>query len=127
MVMVLEDSLVREIARVGQERLPNEACGLLLPLAINGRQVLEVPNRSRKPHDSFEMKGSDIFLALQGVYGEDLSMDQVDRMIPDIAVWHTHPHGGVGPSKADMDNKPDRFKSLVVTLREGEPPLATWF
>lgn len=127
MFMVLEDQIVQEIARIGTERLPNEACGLLMPKPINGQWVWEVPNRSLQPHDSFVMRGSDIFLTLDSILGGIESMDQLEEMLPEITIWHTHPHGNVGPSKADLENKPAKFKSLVVTMREKEPPLATWF
>jgi proteasome lid subunit RPN8/RPN11 len=73
------------------------------------------------------MRGADIFLSLQAIFGDGLTMDDVEKMIPKIAVWHTHPGGNVGPSRADMQSKPDHFQNLVVALRGDEPPLATWF
>jgi proteasome lid subunit RPN8/RPN11 len=127
MTILLEPNLLEQIGKIAGERKPNEACGLLVPLADHTVRVVELPNRSMMPHDSFEMKGADIFLTLQSILGEDLTVDEVERMLPEIAVWHSHPNGGVGPSRADMRNKPAKFKSLVVTLREGEPPLGTWF
>lgn len=123
MVMVLTPEIVTQIADIGTQRLPNEACGMLLPTPIRGVQVIEIPNRSLEPHDSFEMWGSDMLLALEMVFQGDFPQE----LVPSITAWHTHPHGHVGPSKFDMDNKPANIKSLVVTLREGEGPLATWY
>lgn len=123
MVMVLEQEMVLEIARIGRLRAPNEACGLLLPTPIRGRQVIELPNRSKTPHDSYEMKGEDMYLALQSVFGPEVPED----IIPGLTAWHTHPNGGLGPSKFDIQNKPANLHSLVVTLMEQGMPKATWF
>ena len=123
MVMVLEQKLVNQIARIGKDRLPNEACGLILPYPVKGVQVIELPNRSKKPHDSFEMTGEDMLLSLEQVFQGDFP----EHLLPSLTAWHTHPRGHVGPSKFDMENKPAKFKSLVVTLFDDSPPLATWF
>lgn len=127
MTILLESSTLDAIAAIGEDRRPNEACGLLIPLKDRLPEIRELPNRSKYPHDSFEMRGQDIFLTLQSVFGEDLTMDDVEEIITEIAVWHTHPEGNIGPSRADIRNKPARFMSLVVTLRESGPPVATWF
>lgn len=121
MVMVLEQAVVDEIARIGRERSPNEACGILLPVPHKGKSVFELPNRSRMPADSFELWGSDMVLQLEALdpdYCENLN---------DLTVWHTHPKANVGPSKADLDNKPSVFTHLVVAIPENGPPVATWF
>lgn len=121
MVMVLDQELVDEIARLGRERSPNECCGILLPHPVKGRSVYELPNRSKLPHDSFELWGSDLVLTIEAIpFDYEFNIDE-------LTIWHTHPNGGVGPSKADMDNKPPKFKHLVVTLAEDSQAMATWF
>lgn len=127
MTLMLEQKTIEYIGHIGDERRPNEACGLIIPIQGELPRVVELPNRSKFPHDSFEMLGTDIFLVLQSIFGEDLTVDEVENFISEMVVWHTHPGGNVGPSRADMRNKPAKFQSLVVTLREKEPPLATWF
>lgn len=124
MVMVLEQEMVNMIAQIGRDRAPTEACGLLLPVEVNGIQVVELPNRAKKPQDSFEMRGSDMILALEQVFRGDFP----ENLIPSLTAWHTHPGGNVGPSRYDLKNKPANINSLVVTLfNDGRPPLATWF
>lgn len=123
MVMVLEQLIVQEIARIGRLRAPNEACGLLLPYPVHGVQILELPNRAKKPHDSFEMRGQDMLLALEQAFRGDFPESLVDS----LTAWHTHPAGHVGPSKFDLDNRPARLNSLVISLHEEGPPKATWF
>lgn len=123
MVMILEPKVVETIAHIGMERLPNEACGILLPTPINGRQVIELPNRSLTPHDSFEMKGEDMLLALEMIFQGDFPA----HLIPAITAWHTHPNGNLGPSRFDLHNKPANIKSLVVTLTKDGGAKATWY
>lgn len=127
MVMVLEVELVERIARIGRERYPNEACGLLLPVPVRGFQVLEVPNRSTSPEEEFIMWGSDMMLVLEPLFPD---ADLLETLISEqgLTAWHTHPGGNIGPSKADLENKPAKLRSLVVTLLEdGRRPVATWF
>lgn len=112
---------------IGDQRRPNEACGILLPFAVNGRQVFEIANRSPLPHDSFTMLGEDISLQLEMIF-ERMPMNeaQVRDLLANLTYWHTHPGGNIGPSKEDIENKPKLGKSLVVTLKDNEA-LATWF
>ncbi len=122
MVMVLEQSMVSEMARIGELRRPNEACGVLLPYAVRGRQVIEIPNRSETPHDEVFMLGEDILLELEMIYADE----SVPQDLPQsLTFWHTHPGGNLGPSHFDLQNKGPDGKNLVITL--GDQPKATWF
>lgn len=123
MVMVLEQHLVDEIAEIGRRRMPNEACGVILPYKVKGRQVIELPNRSRTPHDEVQMRGEDLVLELEALFGEDTPLPE--NLASDTTFWHTHPGGNVGPSVHDMRHKPEVGKHLVVSL--GEEVKATWF
>lgn len=115
--------MVEEIARIGKERAPCEACGLLLPIAWRGKRVWELPNRSKTPHDSFTLTGTDIMLEL-----EDFIAQVDDQQIwGEIVIWHTHPKGNLGPSVYDMRNRSTRTQNLVVTLLEDADAKATWF
>lgn len=123
MVMVLEPTVVREIERIGWERAPAEACGILLPYPWRGQQVWEMPNRSNTPHDEFIMKGEDIALTL-----EDWLEETPEGLWTQIVAWHTHPSGNLGPSKADLERRPKKnLRCLVVTLYPDKEAKATWF
>lgn len=119
--VVLETSIVQEIARIGELRRPNEACGVLLPFPWRGQPVWELPNRALKPHDSFLMTSEDVVLQLQGWIDENPEAAKWENM----TFWHTHPSGNTGPSQEDLDNRIINCGNLVVSL--GERPLATWF
>lgn len=123
MVLILEPDVVNQIAEIGRQRAPHEACGLLLPTPINGRQIIELPNHSSSPTDSFEMLGEDMLKALEMTFQGDFPED----LIPSLTAWHTHPKGNLGPSPFDMMNKPAHLKSLVVSLEDSGGARATWF
>jgi proteasome lid subunit RPN8/RPN11 len=122
--MVLEQRMIDTIAELGRTRAPNEACGLLLPVPLRGKQVIELPNRSKTPEDAFEMWGTDMVLALEPLFPNH---ELPETFIPTLTAWHTHPGGGLGPSRADLQNKPAYLQSLVVTLMPDGTAKATWF
>lgn len=122
--MVLENSMVEEIARIGRLRAPLEACGLLLPHKVNGQQVVELPNRAIDGEHEFTITGEDIALEVDRLNHYHPINAQFLR---ETAIWHTHLRGNLGPSKFDLDHKPEEFQSLVVTLYEDGTSKGTWF
>lgn len=116
----LSDRSLQEIEKIGRLRIPTEACGLLLEIPhtdSTGRttRVLEIPNRSPLPHNSYVMDSDDIRLVMEG------KPDQL------VAAWHTHPGGLIGPSLADMrERPPESVPMLVVALTE-DGPVPSWF
>lgn len=119
--VVLDGSQVAEIGRIGLERRPSEACGILLPYPWKGRQVFELPNRAELHHDKFEMHSDDIVITLQDW------VDSTPEATWDmLTVWHTHPAGNIGPSKADLEERSEHCGNLVVALTE-DGPIPTWF
>lgn len=118
LAFTLTPQLTAEIVRIGLDRVPNEACGILLPppgdiyrFRRHNKQVIELPNRSPHPQDSYEMRGSDIMIELEDWFE---SVDQPAR--DSIVLWHTHPSGSIGPSRGDLDNKLGDLSYLVVSI-----------
>lgn len=109
----LSDDALASIGRIGHLRAPNEACGLLLVTPHRGRSIVELPNRSKTPLDSYMFYGSDARIELEG-YDDG------------FVIWHTHPGGGIGPSRDDMKTRHAEFWYLVVALTE-TGPVATFF
>ena len=117
-VGLLRDEDLRAIAEIGHLRKPNEACGVLLDDPHKGQRVFELPNRALTVDDEFAMRGEDVVMVLEGYAGGPESM----------TIWHTHPGGQLGPSRADLGERPGDFGYLVVTLfidpRDAKP---TWY
>lgn len=122
MPIVLEQSMIAEIGRIGEQRKPAEACGVILPTPYRGRTVWEMPNRSHTSHDSFEMRSDDILLQLEGWIQENRDLANWENLV----FWHTHPSGGVGPSKTDIENRIPQCGNLVVSLTDNGP-VPAWF
>lgn len=117
----LSEALLAEIEEIGRRRLPSEACGLLLPEPLHRSQVVELPNRSLTPHDSYTIWPDDIEVAI-GAWAH--SVGEAARNA--VAIWHTHPRGNVGPSRGDMRQRLDGVPYLVVALT-GDQAIPTWF
>src|SRR5690349_17419194 len=116
----LETSL-DEIYNLGTVREPAEACGLLLdtPIWRSGRlsYVIELPNRTLHTTGQYVIYPDDIRLALEGVGGDEF----------EVAVWHTHPSGHVGPSAGDLAERPNADVKMFVVALTDDGPVATWF
>jgi proteasome lid subunit RPN8/RPN11 len=117
----LSPRLIREIVRIGRDRAPNESCGVLLPppgdiyrFRAHDRQVIELPNRSQSPRDSYEIHGGDLLLELTD-WLESVNQEARDSMV----IWHTHPSGSIGPSRGDLAHKLQGLTNLVVSLTPG--------
>lgn len=114
------EAALPEIERLGKLRAPAEACGILLDLPWpksdgSVSYVRELPNRAMS-NGTYQVEPDDIRLVLEGL-----------EEVEDVAVWHTHPSGLIGPSKGDMLNRPNaNIYMLVVALTE-HGPVATWF
>lgn len=109
----LTESMVAKIEAIGLRRAPAEAVGIIL-----GSTIIELPNRSTQQNNSFSIKPTDIVIAL-----ESEGITDVDFENAGLVLWHSHPSGGVGPSRTDMQNKVPHFHHLVVALvAEGAIP-----
>lgn len=118
---VIEPELLSELVMIGRDRLPNEACGVIIPQRWHGRQVFEMPNRSLTPRDHFDMRSEDIGIALQDWVNDHQGQVAWEQ----ITLWHTHPSGEASPSQMDIDNRVPNCGNLVIAL--GDNPRATWF
>lgn len=115
----------REVLRYGEAAAPQEACGIILP----PDRVVRLPNRvkpARLKTEAYEVHLEDVVAAVERWMETEPSAVHHLRDF-DFVVWHTHPGGGVGPSRRDVRAKrqlyPDdsaRVRFLVVTLPWGE-------
>jgi proteasome lid subunit RPN8/RPN11 len=114
---VLTDRLMDVLATLAKRTAPRENVGLILP----DNKVIELPNRSLNPTAGFVVSGGDIRLALEanGIVTSFINWTAT-------TLWHTHPGGGVGPSRIDMQNRLPEMNHLVITLADGEV-IPTWY
>jgi proteasome lid subunit RPN8/RPN11 len=105
------DVILPKIIEIGMARLPNEACGLVVPDLDEpaAQWVHELQNRSKDPLNSYAIDPMTIY---------DLRSDR--ETWSSVLVWHTHPSGHVGPSQQDWDDRLPDVKYLVVALPGGQ-------
>jgi len=110
------DVVIPRIVSLGLTRLPNEACGFVIPNLNQpiDEWVVELVNRSPQPTTSYKCDAT----AIQGLLDDP-------EVWGDVLIWHTHPSGNVGPSKGDMENRHPALhgRYLVVALPRGEATL----
>lgn len=111
---LIDGDLKHQLLRIVAMIAPHEAVGLLW-----GDRLVTLKNASPSPEDSFAVEISEI----RGVvHALEIPYDRLDELI----IWHSHPAGGVGPSRFDMRNKTPLKHHLVVSLVEGDL-VATWY
>lgn len=104
-VKILEGKLHAELRRITLERAPGEAVGLIL----SDDRIIELPNRAESPEAQFVTSRDDIIAALD----DELQLE-------DVVFWHSHPGGGIGPSRIDMQQRTLFHNHLVVALVDGD-------
>lgn len=107
----LEGRVEKELLRLTRLRAPLEAVGLIR----SDGKVIELTNHSSTPEDHFEVKRKEVIEALSG---------EMDTM--SVTFWHSHPAGGVGPSRTDMKQKSPFAHHLVVSLVDQEI-VSSWY
>lgn len=111
--MFLHPNTTNKLAWYAKDASPNEAVGLLDACG----KIFLLKNLSSHPHNSFEVAKTEMAAILGR---EDFNRDGP------LTLWHSHPSGGVGPSRVDMQQKTPFQYHLVVSLTE-DGPLFTWY
>ena len=99
--------IIEQIGDIGAHRAPIEAAGFI----FNDCIIVELANRSKTPTTNFEFKADDVQLALEVAQLHPTNEDWGTAVF-----WHTHPGGGIGPSRVDLQNKVGPITHLVVAL-----------
>jgi proteasome lid subunit RPN8/RPN11 len=100
-VLLVSESTQAELLQITRERAPLEAVGLILP----DGSVVELPNHSDEPEFSFKASREDM---------RECLTPEVD--LEEVALWHSHPGGGIGPSITDLRSKTPFLHHLVVSF-----------
>jgi proteasome lid subunit RPN8/RPN11 len=108
---LIEGRLHDDLKRIILQQAPNEAAGIIL----TDGTVVEMSNHSNSPHNTFELNLADITSAIE---------KETDTS--NLILWHSHPSGGIGPSRIDLRQKTAFPYHLVLSLVEGEI-IPTWY
>lgn len=115
MIHLIEGQLRRRLEMLAKDAYPNEAVGLLFP----DERIVSLTNIAEDPHSNFSVAKEELVKALQ--YAEEN-----DWHIDEVVLWHSHPSGGVGPSRVDFQQRTPLKHHLVVTLTD-EDFIPTWY
>lgn len=113
--------MLDQFKRILEDRLPAEACGVLLPTPYRRKRIWEMPNRSKTSHDAFTMYSSDVQIELREW------IDDNPGLLTEVAFWHTHPSGDPTPSKPDLSNRVSQACNLVLALDEQGEIVFNWY
>ena len=105
--MLISPTTASKLKAAALEQLPNEAVGLVDQLG----SVYLLPNHHSEPTSGFEIHKSDLIALIE---------EHPTLILTEMALWHSHPNGGVGPSRVDMQEKTPFKYHLVVTLIEDD-------
>ena len=117
MRLYLTESQARALRDHAQKDAPREACGLLVGVGQQAREVIAVPNIAADPIHHYHLDDETLGRTL-------LSLDA--RHLDLVAIYHSHPDGEAIPSPTDIRQAtfPDT-PYLIVGLRGG-PHMAAW-
>lgn len=110
MVKILNDQMMTTLEAFIYEELPYEAVGLILP----NNTILKLQN------ESTELSGFQIRSQAIKDHLSHHNMEVTKEVLEGTTLWHSHPSGGVGPSRIDMRNKIPHMSHLVITVTGGD-------
>lgn len=107
--------IVDQVLKLAEAEEPNEACGVITP----DSKVMQLPNSSPSPHNSFVIAPEDLVNAIQDFVARS-ECDPRSLTREHFIIWHSHPSGLVGPSRGDMTHRFAGFQYVVISLPNGE-------
>lgn len=84
-----------------RDKLPHESVGLLTADGI----IIELTNKAESPENSFSVDKLELLHWIE-------QLGSVDG----LTLWHSHPGGGIGPSRTDMQQRIPFLHHLVISL-----------
>lgn len=108
-----DSNIVKQIHTLGVDASPEEACGLLY-LRESRWTILQLTNIAEDRTNRFAISSDEIVDKLQEWLAAATPADMATMVI-----WHTHPSGGVGPSRIDLQQRTTRANLVVAITPDG--------
>jgi proteasome lid subunit RPN8/RPN11 len=112
---IIEGRLKLSLLGIIRSRLPHEAVGI-----IYNDMAYELRNDHDFPNENFAVDKRELRALIETL------MVPMDQIADEVFLWHSHPGGGIGPSRFDMTHKTPLKNHLVVTIVDGDL-VPTWY
>jgi proteasome lid subunit RPN8/RPN11 len=112
---IIEGWIKRSLLGIVRSRAPREAVGI-----ICNELVYELRNDHDFPNENFSVDKQELRKLTETL------MIPTSEIADRVVLWHSHPSGGVGPSRFDMQNRTPLKHHLVVSLVEDDI-VPTWY
>lgn len=98
------------------DAMPREAVGLLWAPPGDVERVIPLVNHSETPERSYAVRVDELVDAFELATGERIT--EIDHT--QLTLWHSHPSGGVGPSRGDMVEraKTPLLRCMVISVTD---------
>lgn len=116
----IPDEALREMTEAGVLALPSETGGILFPEPLGSSWIKVLSNHAPDPIRGIKFDREEI---IQGCLPAIHELADWGK----ITIWHTHPGGGIGPSRADMRGRIKQMGNLVITITPELDGIPTWF
>lgn len=118
--LIIPEEALREIVEAGLAALPNETGGLLFPEPLGKTWIDVLDNIAPDPTKNMHFDKPSFITACHRFV-------QTNDDWSKLTIWHTHPGGGVGPSRADMRNRIRQMGNLIIAITPENEGIPTWF
>lgn len=112
-MLTFKPSVLKELKRIALDESPKEAVGLIDGVG----NIYQLTNNHPEPESNFAINKADL-----------ISLVELNQLVvlTELTLWHSHPGGGIGPSRFDLQNKTPFKYHLVVSLIDDDIKL-TWY
>jgi proteasome lid subunit RPN8/RPN11 len=126
-MIVVPESIARQIEAEGVKAYPNECCGILIGSEKNGRRIVERLAPMKNVFDAGEQYHRFSIDPLAQIEAEK-SADDAGQMV--LGYYHSHPDHPARPSEYDRTHVPpwSFYSHIIVAIEKGRPVAMTaWF
>ncbi len=122
MILLLHEEIAREIREQGAQSYPNEACGAMLGVDGEKREVRAlfplVNRRDDSPRNRFSVTADDVRAAERAASERGLEL---------IGWYHSHPDHPARPSEYDREHAWPWYSYVIVSVTRGQPrEMTSW-
>jgi len=116
-VIVISDELKRQIEREGAAAYPNECCGILIGVDVDGKRIVQ---RLEKVQNEFEEgeRYHRFSITPKDLLKADKSAGEEGKLV--LGFYHSHPDHPARPSEYDRSHAWPFYSYVIVSIMKGQ-------